>query len=189
VSSSSTPVSPDSTFAAADQDRWFAENVRPHERALRGFLRGRVPSSADVDDVVQDSYLKILQARHGAGIVSIKAYLFAIARNTAAKLFRKQRIFSPVPVAELPAWRVWDGGQDAAETANANLQHALVAEAIATLPARRREIVLSCVADGLSSTEIALRLGISESTVRTQLSRGVATCTEYLRERGVISPP
>jgi RNA polymerase sigma-70 factor (ECF subfamily) len=159
--------------------------VQPHEAALRTFLQGRVPTKSDVDDVVQDSYLKILEARPAGEINSIRAYLFTIARNTAFKLFRKQRIFSPVPVNELPAWRVLDGAQSVVETANLRSQDALIADAIAVLPARCREIILLRVADGLTPGEIAARLSVSESTVRTQLVRALEKCTKLLRERGV----
>lgn len=166
--------------------RWLAEQVLPHEAALRNYLRRRVPSLSDVDDVVQDSYLKILKARPASGeIASVKAYLFTIARNTASKLFRKQKIFSPVPVSELPAWRVLDGDQNVAETVDVRLQDALIAGAIAELPGRCREILLLRVGDGFSPAQIASRLRLSESTVRTQLTRAVDKCTKLLRKRGV----
>lgn len=168
----------------AEQSRWFTEEVQPHENALRKFLRGRVPSTADVDDVVQDSYLKLLKARPGE-ITSVKAYLFTIARNTASKLFRKEKIYSSVPVNELPAWRILDGGQDVVEFANTRLQDELIAEAIAELPGRCRKILLLRVADGFSPIEIADKLGVSESTVRTQLTRGLKKCSKLLRDRGV----
>jgi RNA polymerase sigma factor (sigma-70 family) len=161
--------------------------VQPHEPALRNYLRHRVPSLSDVDDVVQDSFLKILQAKPAAEIASVKAYLFTIARNTASKIFRKQKIFSPIPVSELPAWRVLDGEQNVVAIANAHIRDALIAEAIAELPARCREIFLLRVADGASPVEIAERLRLSESTVRTQLARGLEKCTKILRARGVSS--
>ncbi len=170
-----------------DRARWFQTEVQPHEAALRSYLRGRIPSPADMDDVVQDSYLKILQATPARPIESVKGYLFTIARNTASKLFRKRKIFSAVPVSDLPPSRVLDEEQDVVAAANTHLQDALIAEAIAQLPARCREILLLRIADGLSPVAIAARLRVSESTVRTQLARGVEKCTRLLRERGVTS--
>lgn len=181
----SLPSSTSDHSPIADRSQWFAEQVQPHEAALRSYLRGRVPFTADVDDVVQDSFLKILQAKPAGEILSVKAYLFTVARNTALKLFRKQKLYSPVPVSDLPAWRVLDGRQNVVETANAHSQDALIAEAIAELPARCREIILLRVADGFSPAEIAERLRLSESTVRTQLTRALDKCTTLLRERGI----
>ena len=77
-----------------------------------------------------------------------------------------------------------EGGPNVAETANSHLQDALIADAIADLPARCREIFKLRVAGGLSHAEIAQQLGLSESTVRVQVARGLARCLRTLRERG-----
>ena len=181
---SSPPCAPPCVTNKAEQSRWFVEEVQPYEGALRGYLRTRFPS-IDTDDVVQESYLKLLKAHPTAKIASIKAYLFTIARNTASNFFRKQKIFSPIPVSELPDWRVLDRAQNVVVLVNTRLQDALIAEAIAELPARCREIFLLRVADGLSHADIAIRLCVSESTVRTQVARALEKCSHFLRERGV----
>lgn len=169
-----------------NQPGWFTENVQPHEAALRSYLQRKVPSVSDVDDVIQESYLKLLRSQPKGGIASVKAYLFVIARNTAAKLFRKQKIFSPEPVDDLPSWRLLDEKEDVAQTVNTRLQSELLAEVVAKLPSRRREILLLRMADELSPVEIADRLRLSESTVRTQLARALENCSQHLRDRGVI---
>ena len=80
---------------APEQARWFLEQVHPHDQALKGYLRGSFPKMRDVDDVVQESYLKIWQARRRQPIDSARAFLFRIARNLALNLTgREQR--SPV---------------------------------------------------------------------------------------------
>jgi hypothetical protein len=43
--------------------RWFAEEVQPHEASLRAYMRGAFPMVRDVDDVVQESYLRVWRAR------------------------------------------------------------------------------------------------------------------------------
>jgi RNA polymerase sigma-70 factor (ECF subfamily) len=141
----------------------------------------------DVDDVVQDSYLNLLKARPAGKIASVKAYLFTTARNAALKVFRKRRIISDIPVNELPDWRVFDGGQNVIEAANAHLQDALIAEAAAQLPDRCREIFKLRVARGLSHAEIAAQLSISEGTVRVQVARGLTRCVQYLRDQGITA--
>src|ERR1700757_4932138 len=81
-----------------EQFRWFSDEVHPHETALRVYLRRKFPAMHDVDDVLQESYVKILQAPPVGKIASTKAYLFAVARNAAIKVLRKRRIISDVPV-------------------------------------------------------------------------------------------
>ncbi len=168
----------------SDDARWFAEHVLPHDAALRAYLRGRFPAMQDVDDVVHDSYLKILRRQSAGRISSAKTYLFTVARNTALKVFRKRQRISDVPVNELPEWRVLEGGPNVAETAHSHLQDAPICGSIGDLSARCREIFKLRVAGGLSHAEIAQQLGLSESTVRVQVARGLARCLRTLRERG-----
>jgi RNA polymerase sigma-70 factor (ECF subfamily) len=133
---------------------------------------------------VQESYLKLLKSRTAGSIESAKAYFFSVARNTALKVFRRrQKLFSPIPVNELPEWRVIAGGPDAAAAANASQRLELAARSIDQLPPRCREILRLAVVRGLSTTEIACELGLSAATVRVQLSRGIARCARFIEEQ------
>jgi RNA polymerase sigma factor (sigma-70 family) len=179
------PASDHARWPALSESKWFTEEVHPHEPALRAYLRHRFPSLPDIDDVVQDSYLQLLRRKPTGRIASVRAYLFTVAHHAVLKVFRKRRIFSEVPVNELPAWRLLDGGQNVAETANTHQREALLAEAIATLPGRCREVFKLRVARGLAHAEIAAQLGLSEATVRVQVARGLQKCAQFLRERGL----
>ena len=46
-----------------DSDRWFAAEVQPHEAMLRAWLRARFPTLGDTDDLVQETYSRVLQLR------------------------------------------------------------------------------------------------------------------------------
>ena len=46
-----------------DDARWFSENVQPHDAALRAWLRARFPALGDSDDLVQETYARVLQLR------------------------------------------------------------------------------------------------------------------------------
>lgn len=165
--------------------RWFADEVQPHEPLLRAYLQKQFPNLVDVDDVVQESHLRLLKARQRGAVLSVKSYLFAVARNLAIDLARKSRHISPVRVNELPPWFVLEESADAAETASIRQEVLLAAQAIDALPPRCREIVALRALHELPYEEISRRLGISEQTVRVQMARGVKKCADYLRERGV----
>ncbi|MBL9207673.1 MAG: RNA polymerase sigma factor [Opitutaceae bacterium] len=166
-----------------EETRWFAEHVQPHEPALRAYLRSHFPA-LDTDDLVQESYLRLIRIRAVGKIASTKAYVFTVARNTAHRLFRRRRLYSETPVNELPALCLLDERQDAADTANTHHRLALAVEAIDGLPARCREVVRLVALEGCSYAEVAERLGLSEATVRVQMARGLARCIEFLRECG-----
>jgi len=179
------PAPPCTAAPAADDESWFRENVLPHEETLRGYLRRKYPT-LDADDLVQESYLKLLRVRSVRQIVFAKAFLFTVASNTANTLFRRRKLYSDVPVNELPDSGVLeDTASDAFELINARQQQALLVEVVAELPARCREIFMLRLARGLTNAEIAQQLGLSEGTVRTQVVRAMHRCTEMLKERGV----
>lgn len=171
------------------QDRWFAEEVQPHEVALRAYLTHQFPSVRnDVDDVVQESYFNLLRIHGTKKIACVRAYLFTIARHAALKIFHRQRSAPEISVDELAGLRLVEDGAHVVPIVNAREELALVVEAIDRLPARCREVVILRAFHGLSHREIALRLGLAEQTVRVQMTRGVDKCTHFLRTRGIVRP-
>ncbi|HRE82682.1 MAG TPA: sigma factor, partial [Opitutaceae bacterium] len=75
----------------SEHARWFIEEVQPHEPRLRAYLRRNFPQLHDVDDVVQESYLKICRARIEGRLNSARGFLFTTARNLALDVFRRSR--------------------------------------------------------------------------------------------------
>jgi transmembrane sensor len=57
--------------------------VHVHEPSLRAYLRTQFPFAPDIDDVVQESFLRLWKARMGQPIRYAKALLFKVARNAA----------------------------------------------------------------------------------------------------------
>lgn len=169
-----------------DHARWFAEEVQPHEPALRAYLRHKYPSVPDVDDVVQEAFAKVFAALKAGRLTSAKGLLFRVARNTVVSVFRKRKYISACAVSESAELGVLESDTDVAETVCSNDELELISEAIASLPARCRDVVMLRLMHGQDYRDIALELGLSESTVRVQVTRGMKKCTEFLRTRGVI---
>ena len=168
-----------------DQARWFAEEVRPHRGALRAYLQRAFPGVRDVEDVVQDSLLRIWTARAGRQIGCARAFLFKIARHRALDILRHDRASPFVAVRDLAALSVAGEEPSPADAITTAEKIELVAEAIAGLPDRCREIVVLRKLQGLSQREVATRLGLSERTVEVQVARGVRRCAEHLRRLGL----
>ena len=66
-------------------------------------------------------------------------------------------------------------------------ESALVHDAINSLPARCREVVLLRKIKGMSQKEIAAALGIAEHTVEALAVKGARRCREYLLAHGLTS--
>lgn len=166
--------------------RWFAEEVQPHEPALRAWLRAQFPSLFDVDDLVQESYARILQARRREEIANPKSYLFTTARHAALDFFRQRRGIFPADLVSSGVESVLEERPSAAEALSDAHDFQVLRQAIAALPPRCRDIMTQHKIHGRSSREIAEALGISLNTVNAQMVIGLMRCREYLRARGVL---
>lgn len=133
--------------------------------------------------MVQDSLLKTLLAARKGKLVSIKGFLFTVAVNSALSLFRHRKFISSSPVNEIPGLHVMEDDADVFETVCARDELLIMAKAIAQLPDQCRKIVTLRVVHGLEYAAIAHELGLSESTVRVQIARGMAKCARFLQER------
>jgi RNA polymerase sigma factor (sigma-70 family) len=169
----------------SEQTRWIAEEVQPHEDKLRNWLRLKFPSLSDVDDLIQESYARLLRAREMGKIRCVRSYFYTTARNVALDFFRHERIIVVTRIAEIEQLDVLDNSPDAAEAASNDDELAVLSEAIRMLPARCREVLVLRKINGLSQKEIARRLHITENTVAAQVSIGMRRCTAYFRDHNI----
>ena len=168
-----------------ETSRWFAEEVQPHESELRAYLRGKFSPHLDIDDLVQETYARLLQARERTPLFSVRAYLFTTARNAAFDFFRRRKIVAIDGIAELELLPVFEDRPGVAEAVCHDQELQLLAEAIQALPERCRRVLTLRKLHGLSHREISEKLGISENTVNAQVAIGVLRLRDYLRARGM----
>jgi RNA polymerase sigma factor (sigma-70 family) len=169
----------------SEQTRWFAEEVQPHERALRVYLLARFPSLADHDDVVQEAYTRLLRAQAAGQVRYAKALLFTTARNAALDLFRRRRV-PHESVTDFKELAVLDEQPNVAELVGQKQELDILAEAVQSLPDRCRQVIMLRHLDGLSYKEIAVQLGISPETVKVHMAKGMRRCAEFFQQRGLL---
>lgn len=176
-------------MSTSEQARWFAEEVQPHEAELRSYLRAKFSSHPDIDDLVQETYRRLLEARAQGPLRSTRSYLFATARNAAFDFFRRRKIVAIDGIADLDLLPVFEDRPGVAETVCHDQELQLLAEAIQSLPERCRRVLTLRKLHGLSHREIAAQLGIAENTVNAQIALGVLRLRDYLKARGMTKPP
>lgn len=170
-----------------DDARWFSIHVQPHDAALRAWLRGRFRALGDIDDVVQETYTRVLQlrARDPLREHAVKPLLFTTARHLALDQLRRRQIVPMEALVDFEGDTLVDHEPGIAETVSRRQELALLAEAIQTLPNRCRQILTLRKIYGLPQKEIARQLGIAEHTVEAQVGVGVRRCAEYLARFGL----
>ncbi|MEI6053521.1 MAG: RNA polymerase sigma factor [Opitutaceae bacterium] len=173
------------SIADSEHARWFAAEVLPHEPALRSWLHARFASVRDIDDILQESYLRLFRARAAGKIEHPKAYLFNTARNAALDWVRRERVIAFEPLTDFESSFVLEGN-GYATLPDEDFELKILAAAIHTLPERCREVLILRKYHALSHEEIAVRLGITRNTVNAQITIAMLRCREYFRARGLL---
>jgi RNA polymerase sigma-70 factor (ECF subfamily) len=157
-------------------------------RDLTQFLRRRVASPEVAADLAQEAFFRLLRSDKGAEAApastarDARAYLFSIAANLAIDHRRQARRQQTDPV-ELAAIAAFPDPRPSAERTSLSREELRVlAEAVAGLPPRGREIFLMHKFEDLSYADIAARLGIAKNTVIVHMVRSLAHCRRVLAE-------
>ncbi len=164
----------------SDVSRWFDEHVRPHEPMLRAWLAARFPREAEIDDIVQEAFARLVRAHGSVTIGSPKAFLFATARNVVLARLRQRR--GAPALSELggaTAEEVRDEAADVPHAVARAQELELLTAAIHALPERCRQVLTLRKLYGLSQKEVAAQLGIAEHTVEAQGTIGLRKLAEY----------
>jgi RNA polymerase sigma factor (sigma-70 family) len=135
---------------------------------LRLWLRGRFSSITDIDDIVQEAYMRVLHARNSVHIESPKAFLFATAQNVALGVIRQRKVRGTDVLAEMDTSGILDEEADILRSIDRSENLELLTEAVQSLPTRCRQILTLRKIYGLSQKEVAAQLGIAEHTVEAQ---------------------
>ncbi len=162
-----------------EEARWFAEKLQPHESMLRAWLRSRFSDERDLDDIVQEAYTRVLEARKTTEIASPKAFFFATARNIALGSIRKQASRGELYLADIDVLSILDEDEDVASAVSRSEELEFLTEAIQSLPARCRQIITLRKIYGMSQKDIAAELGISVHTVESQGTIGMRKLAEF----------
>jgi RNA polymerase sigma-70 factor, ECF subfamily len=139
-----------------------------------GFVRSIVRDEHEAEDITHNVFAKLITAihRYEPREVPFAAWILRVARNAALDHLRARR---QIPFEEV---RTTDEGHE--QVGFDRLQ--ALREAIHRLPQDQREVLVLRHIVGLSPTEIARRLGKTESSVHGLHHRGRGALQAALRE-------
>ena len=178
--SNGRPWQPDSWMI--DQDRRISEAVARDQARLRNFIRRRVPDESDAEDILQEVFYELVEAyRMMRPVRQATAWMFRVARNRIADLFRKKKpeaLAGEIRGASAPSSDAGDAltledllpspeAGPGAAYARGVLRDELDA-AIDELPDEQREVFVAHELEGRSFKELAAETGVG---VNTLLSR------------------
>ncbi len=178
-------------WMTTEQDRRISEAFQTERGRLRNFIRRRVADEADVEDILQDVFYRLVEAnRLLVPIEHITGWLFEVARNRITDLFRKKRpqSFGDAAVED-------EGGdllqlEDLLPSPEAGpdalyVRHLLLGElevALGELPEEQRRVFVAHELQGRSFKEIAAATGVSVNTLLSRKHYAVLHLRERLQE-------
>jgi len=157
--------------------RAATELVGRHAQALARFA-GSFGANDDVDDLVQDTFVRAFQSLDGfRGDSSFRTWLFTIERRLLLDRRRAaRRRPSGVEVQETDAATEYD----ALDSIVAGEAATKVQQALKELSPTQREVFTLRVAEGLSYREIAEIVGTTEGAARVHYHNAVRTVKEFI---------
>jgi RNA polymerase sigma factor (sigma-70 family) len=164
-----------------EQRLFVADLAAKHGTRLRRYLAGRLRNAADVPDLAQEIFLRLLRVERYDLIRRPEAYLFTIASHV---LHQHTLNLAAAPEA-LDALDTLPDGPLIVESdpaADLHLERRLEAldRALARLSPKTRAAFVLQRRDGCTVDEIAVKLGISRSAVKKHLARAVIQCSRQL---------
>ncbi len=167
----------------AQTERELAELFRQHREGLAGAVRGVLGPVADVQEVLQDAFLKGWRAlREGAVPRDPRAWVFVITLNMAKDRRRRaRRRAGDRPLDEALAMELHAKEPAPAATAETAETLAAARTAIHGLRDAEKEVFLMRVSGGLSFGATAEALGIPVGTVKTRMRAALARLRQDLR--------
>lgn len=168
-------------MAAEDKQVLVPGLLASHGEQLRRFLHTRVRNAADIPDLVQEIYLRLLRVPNQEAIRSPEAYLFTVARHVAQQHTLRQ---AAAPVSsELHEVLVETQSTSEADpalevSAQQSLNHLQLA--LEQLSPKARATFLLHRLDGLTLEEIGSRLGVSRPQVKKYLAKALADLRKIL---------
>ena len=133
----------------------------------------------DVDDLIQRTFLDLLEAAGRSDIESVRATLFTIAHR---RLLDHLRTVYRAPAEGLTSLSVADLGTSPSSAAGRSEEEQLLHEALRRISLDHQIVLELAYWEELDGPEIAAILGIGENTVRSRLARARQALREQLEK-------
>lgn len=175
-------------MAAQRDDNYVLEILRL-EGLLRAYLHRFAPKPSDRDDLLQETYAKLLSlsTEQRARIETVQRFALTTARNVAIDWMRRRRVVPIDAIGDLDELYVDHCESGIDDLVNAHQELLRVAAVVADLPERCAQVFTLRKVYGWSQREIADHFGITVSTVESHLVKAMRRCAEGLN--APVKPP
>lgn len=147
----------------------------------------RLVPPKEIEDIVQETYVRICQLGEHQTIEQPKSFLMKTARNLAFDHLKRAETRLAQGVEDEADFSGDEMANDGTFEHVANREEfAYFCEAVRQLPTQCRRVFVLKKVYGYSQKEIASEMNISQSTVEKHISVGLRQCTRYMLEMGQL---
>lgn len=161
-------------------EKAFRKLYDAYKDDVYAYSNSMIKDRVHAEGIVQDVFMKVWENRASLDpTLSFKAYVFRLTRNMTINLLKKA--VREEKLKDMIFYRTKNLYSPSADLLVKESEYtAMREEIIEKLPPRRKLIFEMSRNQGLSHQEISLRLGISESTVKNQMSKALQTIRVFL---------
>ena len=164
-----------------DRSRSITEAFIKHETFLKRFISRFLSRPQDIEDVVQDTYLKAFTAEKKQQIQQPKAFLFRVARNAALTEMNKKSRQLMQFVEDYDELGIINDEASVEEQVLSHEKLGLFCQSALEMPTKCRRVFLMAKVYGMSYKEISAELGIGQSAVEKHVAKGLEICHAYMQ--------
>ncbi len=164
---------------------WLTLHFLPHEAELRRMLRRVCNSAAEIDDVIQEAYCKILLMQGLDHVRNPKPFVFRTAKNIVLDRIRRDAVVSIETMANLDELEIADTAPSPERVVFARDELKWVFGLIANLPDRCKSVFRARRVHGMSQDETAHTLGLTDSVVEHEMMRAMRLMSEMISKHGM----
>jgi len=157
-----------------------------HYADLLAFLARRLGNVEKAADVAQDTYVRLAGLSDTAQILEPRAFVFRVAGNLAIDRLRQDQRHCARQADSALGEEVCDPMASPERLFLAAEAIEKLDEALHLLPSNARLALLLNRLEGMTHAQIALRLGVSESTVGKYIVQAMRGCRDWLRQSECI---
>lgn len=165
----------------ASKQQFLTAVEKTHSRQLRRFLLARMRHAADVPDLVQEIYLRLLRLKDHEAIRNPQAYLYTIASHVLHQ-YALRRAVTPATMDPLEVVNALQShtAPDPSDEADIEQRVQAMGLALEACSPRAYAVFIMYRCEGLTLKQIGERLGISDVMARKYLLRAIKYCDEFL---------
>ena len=168
----------------SDKQAFVADLEKQHGQRLRRFLASRLRhGAADVQDLAQEVFLRLLRIDHHETIRSSEAYLYMVAFHVLHQhVLRRSAMPEAVEITALIDQLESAPGSDPVTQSETQQQLEELQGALQQLSPKAQAVLLLHRRDGYSLEEIGAQLGFSRAMAAKYLSKALLHCRQRLQK-------